>query len=220
MRAWLEPLEPKTRAEEDAGTPSATPPRVPIDESGLLVGRERSCDVILKGPWASRFTAIVRMGLKGPELLPFGMNPVQVGMREVSEPTPLKSDDVLGFGAKDMAATKAPSDPPALERFRVVSIDEDADAPRSWTIQVGLGGPVFGVRRRPFEIGGDGSDLVLPGCSLTVAQLWTIGAEVSTRLRQEVHGAERDVPPLRSGGRRRAAAHARRDQPLLPRSAP
>lgn len=150
--------------------------RVIIGVWAVLIGRSRDCNIVLEAEEISRHHLLIRLGEKGPELLPLGRLPVRVNDAECSGLTPLRAGDRIGLGEWSFA----------------VGEGETAEAP-------GAGGTAWFLERRTgllhlirgplFRVGGGATDdLSVEGWDPAVLSLdLRTETPVLTALRAGVH---------------------------------
>ena len=66
-----------------------------VGASGLLVGRQRDCDIVTPDPAASRRHALVRLTAEGAEVVPLGRAPVEVNGAAMDTAVALADGDEL-----------------------------------------------------------------------------------------------------------------------------
>ncbi len=64
-----------------------------VGASGLMIGREPDCDLVVVDPRASRRHALIRLTTHGAELVPLGRTPVELGGKPVDRSTALASGE-------------------------------------------------------------------------------------------------------------------------------
>jgi hypothetical protein len=126
-----------------------------VGPAGVLIGRQRDCDIVATDPAVSRRHALVRLTSDGAEVVPLGKTPVEVNGEPTANARPLRNGDelrlpglVLGVTIEVPRPSKHATTGFVLER----------------------NGSSFGVTHSPFVIGGgDGDDLIVkkwPGRAL------------------------------------------------------
>src|SRR5262245_30487897 len=68
-----------------------------VGPSGLLIGRQRDCDIVAADPSVSRRHALVRLTADGAEVVPLGRAPVDVNGAPTTSPRPLADGDHLSL---------------------------------------------------------------------------------------------------------------------------
>ena len=115
-----------------------------VGPNGLLVGRQRDCDLVTPDPSASRRHALVRLTPDGAEAVPLGRAPLEVNGRPHERVVALADGDVLALPGLRLAVQIAAERP-------------DATASAAFRLERARGGS-FGLVHSPFSIGGDASD--------------------------------------------------------------
>jgi hypothetical protein len=119
-----------------------------VGPSGLVIGRQRDCDIVAIDPSVSRRHALIRLVADGVEVLPLGRGPISVNGKKTDRPTPLADGDRIGV--------------PGLE----VTVQVEAQRPdtatnASYRLDRARGGG-FGIVHSPFVVGGgDTDDLIV-----------------------------------------------------------
>lgn len=72
--------------------------RVILGAWAVLIGRSRDCNIVLEAEEISRHHALIRLGERGPELLPLGQLAVRVNDAECRGLTPLRAGDRIEIG--------------------------------------------------------------------------------------------------------------------------
>lgn len=161
---------------------------------GVMIGRQRDCDIVATDPSVSRRHALVRLTGGAVELVPLGRAPVEVNGAVTDGPRALADGDRIALPGLVLAVTITlpPPEPGAHTGF---------------ALALGRGGQ-FGIAHTPFVVGGgDADDLIVkrwPTRTLVfhVAQgelFVEVCAGAATRNDEEL---ERDVlAPLAPGDR-------------------
>jgi pSer/pThr/pTyr-binding forkhead associated (FHA) protein len=76
---------------------------IAIPAAGLLIGREPSCDVVLRGKAVSRKHATIRPSLQGYLLINSGSNATIVNGRQIDESHLLGMNDVIRIGGEEFS---------------------------------------------------------------------------------------------------------------------
>ncbi len=120
-----------------------TGPARRVGPSGILIGRQADCHVVVDDPGISRKHAHVRLTADGAEVVPLGRAPIELNGQFAQKPRPLADGDQLRFGSLVLT----------------VMLRDDA-APDQVTgyLLERTGGGSFGVVSSPFSIGGGASD--------------------------------------------------------------
>lgn len=114
-----------------------------VGPAGVLIGRQRDCDIVATDPAVSRRHALVRLTADGAEVVPLGKTPVEINGEPTTNPRPLRNGDELRIPGLVLGVT--------------------IELPRPGKHAVGgfvleRGGSSFGVPHSPFVIGGGDSD--------------------------------------------------------------
>ncbi len=159
-----------------AGGPSR---RVP--PGGLLIGRQRDCDIVASDPSVSRRHALVRLTDDGAEVVPLGRAPIDVNGAPTAAPRALADGDELRLPGLSLAVQLALPRP-------------DRGAPASFTLER-PGGGSFGIAHSPFVIGGgEADDLIVAGWPPAVLVLHVAQGELFVEARDG--SAARNGEPL------------------------
>lgn len=121
-----------------------------VGPSGLLIGRQRDCDIVANDPSVSRRHALVRLTSDGAEVVPLGRAPIDVNGTPTTAAHALADGDELRV--------------PGLELTVQIALPRpDLGAPASFMLER-PGGGSFGIAHSPFVIGGgDADDLIVKG---------------------------------------------------------
>lgn len=118
-----------------------------VGPAGVLIGRQRDCDIVATDPAVSRRHALVRLTGDGAEVVPLGKTPVEVNGEPTTNARPLRNGDELRL--------------PGL----VLGVTIEVPRPSKTAITgfvLERNGSSFGVTHSPFVIGGgDGDDLIV-----------------------------------------------------------
>jgi len=114
-----------------------------VGPSGVLIGRQRDCDIVASDPSVSRRHALVRLTLEGVEVVPLGKSPVDVNGTPTTSPRMLADGDELRVPGLSLAVK--------IELPRA-----DRGALAGFVLE--RGGTTFGIAYSPFVIGGGDSD--------------------------------------------------------------
>ena len=118
-----------------------------VGPAGVLIGRQRDCDIVAIDPAVSRRHALVRLTGDGAEVVPLGKTPVEINGEPTTNARALKNGDELRV--------------PGL----VLGITIEVPRPSKTAITgyvLERGGSSFGVTHSPFLIGGgDNDDLIV-----------------------------------------------------------
>lgn len=144
-----------------------------VGAKGVLIGRQKDCEIVTTDPAASRRHALVRLTSVGVELVPLGRAPVELNGKPI--------DKVVSLGDGDMLALPGMRISVQLHAARV-----DADAPAMFRLERARGGS-FGIVHTPFVLGGgDNDDLII--------KRWPAGA-------LRLHVAQRELFVEVAGGK-------------------
>ena len=113
-----------------------------VGSAGVLIGRQRDCDIVAVDPAVSRRHALVHLTAEGVELVPLGKTPVLVNGEPHTNPRPLAHGDELRV--------------PGLVLGVTIELPRPANAPAGFVLE--RNGSSFGVAHSPFVIGGGDSD--------------------------------------------------------------
>ena len=164
-----------------------------VGPSGVLIGRQRDCDIVTRDPSASRRHALVRLTTDGVEVVPLGREPVEVNGKAIDRATALANGDTVGVPGLELAVT-------------VVAQRPTAGAATGFVLQRERGGS-FGVAHTPFVIGGgDDDDLIVKKWPAALVRLHVAQGELFVELRAGAAHAQRKCPRAR----RARAARGRR----------
>jgi hypothetical protein len=114
-----------------------------VGPAGVLIGRQRDCDIVATDPAVSRRHALVRLTGDGAEVVPLGKTPVDVNGEPTTNAKPLRNGDELRL--------------PGL----VLGVTIEVPRPSQQSITgfvLERAGSSFGVAHSPFVIGGGSSD--------------------------------------------------------------
>jgi hypothetical protein len=151
-----------------------------VGPNGVLIGRQRDCDIVADDPSVSRRHALVRLTADGAEVVPLGRAPVEVNGKPCDRATELADGDELRLPGMTLTVQVAAQRP-------------DAAAPSAFSLERARGGS-FGIVHSPFAIGGaDTDDLIV--------HKWPPHA-----LRLHVAQGELFVEPAADGAAKNAAA--------------
>jgi len=138
-----------------------TGPSRRVGPSGILIGRQHDCDIVIDDPGISRRHAQVRLTQDGAEIVPLGRTAIEINGAAQHKPRALSHGDRLRFGELELT----------------VMLREDAATPEvTGYLLERSGGGSFGILGSPFAIGGgEGDDLIVAqwparALVLTVAQ--------------------------------------------------
>jgi hypothetical protein len=119
-----------------------------VGASGVLIGRQRDCDIVTVDPSVSRRHALVRLTGDGAEVVPLGRGPIAVNGKPCDRVRELADGDRLGVPGMTLTVELAAQRP-------------DAGAPAMFRLERARGGS-FGITHSPFVLGGgDTDDLIV-----------------------------------------------------------
>ena len=152
-----------------------------VGPGGLLIGRQRDCDIVASDPSVSRRHALVRLTEGGAEVVPLGRAPIEVNGAATAAPRALADGDELRLPGLVLAVQIALPRP-------------DGAAPASFTLER-PGGGSFGIAHSPFVIGGgEADDLIVAGWPPATLVLHVAQDELFVEARDG--SAARDGEPL------------------------
>jgi hypothetical protein len=115
-----------------------------VGANGLLIGRQRDCDIVAVDPAVSRRHALVRLTAEGAEVVPLGKAPVSVNGIDSTSAVQLGDGDVLRV--------------PGLELHLEISVPRpERGKPAGFVLERADGGS-FGISHTPFTLGGGEAD--------------------------------------------------------------
>ncbi len=121
-----------------------------VGQGGLLIGRQKDCDIVADDPSVSRRHALIRLAGDGAELVPLGRTPVTVNGK-----------------AHDRAAALADGDRIELPGMVLTVVLEIPRPDKNQSTGFALGrkrGGSFGISHSPFVVGGgEHDDLIVKG---------------------------------------------------------
>jgi hypothetical protein len=120
-----------------------------VGPSGLLIGRQRDCDIVATDPTVSRRHALVRLTGDGAEVVPLGKGPVDVNGIEADTAQALADGDELRL-------------PGLVLRIQIDVPRPSREAPAGFVLERAGATGSFGITHSPFVIGGgDTDDLIV-----------------------------------------------------------
>ena len=114
-----------------------------VGPAGVLIGRQRDCDIVATDPAVSRRHALVRLTGDGAEVVPLGKTPVEVNGEPTTNARPLRNGDELRV--------------PGLVLGVTIEVPRPSTTPITGFV-LQRGGSSFGITHSPFVIGGGESD--------------------------------------------------------------
>lgn len=115
-----------------------------VGAGGVLIGRQRDCDIVATDPSVSRRHALVRLTTTGAEVVPLGRAPIEVNGKLFERAKALEDGDRLVIPGLTLVVEIAAQRP-------------DASAAASFRLERPRGGS-FGISHSPFVVGGDDTD--------------------------------------------------------------
>lgn len=115
-----------------------------VGAKGVLIGRQRDCDIVSLDPRISRRHALVRLTLEGAEIVPLGRGAIEINGKPRERAHALADGDVLDLPGLQLSVE--------LHAQRV-----DSDASATFRLERVRGGS-FGIVHSPFLLGGGASD--------------------------------------------------------------
>ena len=117
-----------------------------VGPSGLIIGRQRDCDIVATDPSVSRRHALIRITGDGVEVVPLGKAPVAVNGVDMTDEAMLAHGDELRIQG---LVLRVEIDLPPVDR-----------APARFVLE--RAGNSFGISHSPFVVGGgDDDDLIV-----------------------------------------------------------
>ncbi|MEO8702876.1 MAG: FHA domain-containing protein [Kofleriaceae bacterium] len=119
-----------------------------VGPNGLLIGRQRDCDIVAVDPAVSRRHALVRLTADGAEIVPLGRAPIVVNDRESTSAVALADGDRLHVPGLELTVEISMPRPPRGQPVGFVLERTD--------------GGTFAINHTPFTLGGgDADDLIV-----------------------------------------------------------
>lgn len=115
-----------------------------VGPTGLVIGRQSDCDVVVADPSVSRRHALVRLTGDGAEVVPLGRTPIVIGAAAFAAPRALSDADQLQIGSLTLTVQLTARRP--------------EDEPDATFCLVRDGGEQYGLTHTPFVIGGAATD--------------------------------------------------------------
>ncbi len=88
-----------------------------VGPSGVLIGRQKDCDIVALDPSVSRRHALVRITAEGAEVVPLGREPIAINGKPSDKPQLLADGDTLGIPGLTLSVQ--------IEAQPVAIVDED-----------------------------------------------------------------------------------------------
>jgi hypothetical protein len=119
-----------------------------VSTKGVLIGRQRDCDIVALDPSVSRRHALIRLTSSAAEIVPLGRSPVEVNGKLYDKIHELADGDTLGV-------------PGLTLKVELHAQSPDTTTPPMFRLERERGGS-FGIVHSPFVIGGgDTDDLIV-----------------------------------------------------------
>jgi hypothetical protein len=115
-----------------------------VGVNGLLIGRQKDCDIVAVDPSVSRRHALVRLTSQGAEIVPLGRAPVEVNAKAYTRAHELCDGDEITLPGLTLAV-------------QITAQRPGSDEIAGYRLERPRGGS-FGIVHSPFVIGGDESD--------------------------------------------------------------
>src|SRR4029079_8078794 len=126
----------------------ANGPAKRVGPSGIMIGRQKDCDIVSLDPKISRRHALVRLTANAAELVPIGRTPIEVNGKPWDRVRELADGDTLAMPGLTLTV-----------QIRIMRLD--ANAPAMLRLERVRGGS-FGIVHSPFVLGGaDSDDLIV-----------------------------------------------------------
>jgi hypothetical protein len=152
-----------------------------VGPGGLLIGRQRDCDIVAGDPSVSRRHALVRLTGDGAEVVPLGRAPIDVNGEPAAAPRALADGDELRL--------------PGLALTVQIALPRPGQAAPARFALERPGGGSFGIAHSPFVIGGgEADDLIVAGWPPSVLVLHVAQGELFVEARDA--SAARNGAPL------------------------
>src|SRR5687767_4886086 len=117
-----------------------------VGPAGVLIGRQRDCDIVATDPAVSRRHALVRLTSDGAEVVPLGKTPIDVNGEATTNARALTNGDELRV--------------PGLVLGVTIELPRPSKTNASYVLE--RAGSSFGIAHSPFVIGGgDTDDLIV-----------------------------------------------------------
>jgi len=142
-----------------------------VGPSGVLIGRQKDCDIVALDPSVSRRHALVRITAEGAEVVPLGREPFTLNGKPSDKPQHLADGDVLAIPGLTLAV-------------QIEAASAKVEGPGGYVLERARGGS-FGVAHTPFVIGGGATDdLIVKKWPEAVLQLHVAQGELFVELRE------------------------------------
>lgn len=158
-----------------------------VGPAGVLIGRQRDCDIVTNDPSVSRRHALVRLTGTGVEVVSLGKAPIEVNGAPAMEIQALADGDRLSL--------------PGLELGVSIEVPRPASgAPAGFVLERQRGGGSFGVPHSPFLVGGGAADdLIVKSWPASALLLHVAQGELYVEVREGIatrNGEELEVGAL------------------------
>jgi hypothetical protein len=152
-----------------------------VGANGVLIGRQRDCDIVTPDPAASRRHALIRLTAEGAEIVPLGRAPVDVNGTATDHAVALADGDELRV-------------PGLVLAVKIELPRPQRGIPMGYVLERGEGGS-FGIAHSPFLVGGgDADDLIVAGWPAGGLTFHVAQGQLYVELR--AGSAERNGEPL------------------------
>jgi hypothetical protein len=142
-----------------------------VGPSGLLIGRQRDCDIVTNDPSISRRHALIRLTHDGAEVVPLGRAPIEINGTPTTATQALADGDELRV-------------PGLVLTVQIALPRPDTSAPASFVLER-PGGGNFGLLHSPFVIGGgEADDLIVTGWPPATLVLHVAQGELFVEVRE------------------------------------
>jgi hypothetical protein len=142
-----------------------------VGANGILIGRQRDCDIVANDPSVSRRHALVRLTGDGAEVVPLGKAPIDVNGVESARAHALADGDELRL-------------PGLVLHVKIEVPRPERGAPAGFVLERANEGGAFGIAHTPFTLGGgDADDLIVKKWPATTLRLHTAQGELFVEVR-------------------------------------
>jgi len=155
-----------------------------VGPSGVMIGRQRDCDIVSADPSVSRRHALVRLTGDGAEVVPLGKAPIDLNGEPTTQPRALANGDRLAL--------------PGLALDVQIEVPRpDREPPGGFVLERDAS-TTFGIAHSPFVIGGgDTDDLIVKKWPAATLLLHVAQGELFVEVRSGK--AARNDEPLATG---------------------
>lgn len=152
--------------------------------NGVVIGRQKDCDIVALDPSVSRRHALVRITAEGVEVVPLGRSPIEINGKASDKPVVLANGDALTLPGLSLSVT-------------IEAQAATADVGGGFVLERARGGS-FGVTHTPFMIGGgERDDLIVKKWPEALLALHVAQGELFVELR--TGKAEHNAEPIEVG---------------------